>query len=298
VAAIYRRLLPPERLLAVNMPGAYSSSTTRSLAGELADNLGCLYAEVPIGRSVEVTCAQLDGLEIADRRGGRKQRLRLTGFALENVQARDRSSRILAALASAFGGVFTCNANKSEAAVGYTTLYGDLAGYLANIADLWKGEVYALADHLNREVFGGEVIPRGTLELPPSAELGPGQNVDEGKGDPLHYPYHDALFASWVEQWDRAAPVDILRWHREGRLAAELGIEEEPVELFSSPAAFVEDLERWWSRFQGLGLAKRIQAPPVLGVKRRAFGFDYREAQLGVFFGRAYRRLKEELLGG
>ena len=129
-------------------------------------------------------------------------------------------------------------------------------------------------------------------------ELGPGQNVDEGKGDPLHYPYHDALFASWVERWDRAAPVDILRWHREGRLAAELGIEEEPVELFSSPAAFVEDLERWWSRFQGLGLAKRIQAPPVLGVKRRAFGFDYREAQLGVFFGRAYRRLKEELLEG
>jgi len=214
----------------------------------------------------------------------------------ENIQARDRSSRILSAVSGAFGGVFTCNANKSEATVGYTTLYGDLAGYLANLADLWKGEVYDLARYLNSDVFGYELIPPGSIDIVPSAELSHEQDVTQGQGDPFVYPYHDCLFRSWVERWDRASPEDILEWYVAGTLAEEIEYEGDPGRIFPDTAAFVADLERWWNLYQGLGLAKRIQAPPVLAVKRRAFGFDHREAQLGARYTARYEELKRELL--
>ena len=298
VAALYSLILPREDLLLVNMPSRYNSPTTRSLAKQLADNLGCYYAEVPIEESGAVTHAQLDGVpvrglsaDLADRE------LKLSGLLKENIQARDRSARVLAAISAAFGGVFTCNGNKSEMTVGYATLYGDLAGYFANLSDLWKTEVYALARHLNANVFRREVIPRGSIELVPSAELSDAQNVDEGKGDPLVYPYHDCLFRSWVEWWNRTTPEELLDWYREGTLAEKIGYDGDVSELFDSPAAFIADLERWWTLYTGMGLAKRIQAPPVLAVKRRAFGFDHRESQMGVRYTRRYLELKDELLG-
>lgn len=294
VAALYRSILPAESLLLVNMPSRFNSATTINLARELAANLECGYAEVPIEDSVTLTRSQLDGLEVrwpTDRRT-----LKLSGLPLENVQARDRSSRVLAAVASAFGGVFTCNANKSEMTVGYTTLYGDLGGYLANIADLWKGEVYALGRYLNDVVFDRPVIPRGSFEVTPSAELSHDQAVDEGKGDPLIYPYHDCLFRTWVEDWNRSTPEEILEWYVAGTLEARLGYAGRVGDLFASPAAFIADLERWWNQYQGLGVAKRIQAPPVLAVKRRAFGFDHRESQMGPRYTARYEQLKQSLL--
>lgn len=297
VAALYARILPPENLLLVNLPSRYNSSTTISLARRLAANLGCLYAEVPIEDSVSLTRRQLDGLAAASADGRLRRTLNLTGLMLENVQARDRGARVLAALAAAFDGVFTCNANKSEATVGYTTLYGDLGGYLAGIADLWKTEVYALARDLNAEVYAAEAIPDGSLGLVPSAELSAAQNVDEGKGDPLQYAYHDCLFRSWVEWWNRATPEENLEWYANGTLAGRIGYEGSIDALFDGPRAFVEDLERWWNQYQGMAVAKRIQAPPVLAVKRRAFGFDHREALLGPRTTRRYRALKEKLLG-
>ncbi len=215
---------------------------------------------------------------------------------LENVQARDRSSRILAAVAAAFGGVFTCNANKTEATVGYTTLYGDLGGFIACLADLWKGEVYALAEHLNA-ISSPPVIPQGSIDVVPSAELSPDQAVDEQKGDPLIYPYHDCLFASWVEWWNRATPEENLRWYADGVLAEKIGYEGQVHDLFPDATSFIADLERWWNLYQGMGIAKRIQAPPILGVKRRVFGFDHRESQIGPRYTRAYEALKAELLG-
>jgi len=296
VAALYSRILPADDLLLVNMPGAYTSHTTRTAASDLAANLGCCLATVPIGDSVELTRRQLDGLTIQNADGSLDHTLRLSGAVLENIQARDRSARILAAIAAAFGGVFTCNANKSEATVGYTTLYGDLAGYLANIADLWKTEVYQLAEHLNAAVFGREVIPRATMDIVPSAELSPDHNVDEGKGDPLHYAYHDCLFKSWVEWWNRVTPEEILAWYIDGSLQEKLGYDGRIDDLFPSTAAFIEDLERWWTHYQGMGLAKRIQAPPVLAVKRRAFGFDHRESQMGARFTRRYADLRREAI--
>jgi NAD+ synthase (glutamine-hydrolysing) len=296
VAALYRRLLPPDSLLLVNMPGRYNSPTTIGLARELARNLNCLYAEIGIDESAALTHRQVDGLTVRSPDGSVRTQLALSALGAENVQARDRSARILAAVASAFGGVFTCNANKSEATVGYTTLYGDLGGYLAGIADLWKTEVYELARHLNATAFDRPVIPDGVLRIKPSAELSPAQNVDEGKGDPILYPYHDCLFRSWVERWHRATPEEILTWYRDGELESQLGYSGSIRDDFRDAGAFIEDLERWWGLYQGMGVAKRIQAPPVLAVKRRAFGFDHRESQMGPRYTRAYRRMKDDLL--
>jgi len=175
------------------------------------------------------------------------------------------------------------------------TLYGDLGGYLASIADLWKGEVYALGRHLNEQ--GTAMIPEGSFTVIPSAELSVEQAVDEGKGDPLIYPYHDCLFRSWVEAWNRTTPEEILEWYLGGVLEQRIGYQGVVKDLFSTPEAFVSDLERWWNLYQGLGVAKRIQAPPVLAVKRRAFGFDHRESQMGARYTQRYGELKKALLG-
>jgi len=295
-AALYSRILSRENILLVNLPSRFNSPTTVNLARELAVNLGCYYAEAPIEESVRLTTAQVNGLAITSTDGSLRATLRLNDLMVENVQARDRSARLLAALAAAFDGVFTCNANKAEATVGYTTLYGDLAGYLAALADLWKGEVYALGRYLNEVVFQREVIPSGCFDLTPSAELSPAQDVDKGLGDPLIYPYHDRLFASWVEAWQRTTPEEILEWYLAGTLERKLGYEGKLTDLFPSAQEFIADLERWWRQYNGMGVAKRIQAPPILAIKRRAFGFDHREAQMGVWFSGRYLELKKQAL--
>lgn len=298
-AALFGSFLPPENLLLANMPSRYNSATTRDLARTLAANLGCLYAEVPIEDSLAVTRAQLGKLEAASVDGSRRATVRLEGLADENAQARDRGARVLAALAQSFGGVFACNANKAELTVGYGTLYGDIAGFLAPLGDLWKHDVYAVGRYLNESVYGREVIPEGIFTVVPSAELGTHHAVDEGKGDPLHYPYHDRLFFAFVQRWQRATPEDILEWYAAGTLAAELGLPEDVDlgKLFPTPAAFVADLERWWNLYNGIGVAKRVQAPPVLAVSSRAFGFDHREAIGRPHYTERYKELKAGMPG-
>ena len=285
-AALYAHILKPANVLLVNMPSQYNSPTTINLAHQLAENLGCRYVEIPIGESVDLTVRQIAAAGLS-----------LTAFMRENVQARDRSSRILAAAAAAFGGAFTCNANKSEMTVGYCTLYGDESGCLAALADLWKHQVYALGRWLNEQVYARPVIPAEVFSIVPSAELSPEQDVDAGKGDPLVYPYHDYLFRSFVERWQRATPEDLLSWYREGTVEKNLGCEPGLVaRVFPTAADFIADLERWWRLYTGMGVAKRIQAPPVLAVSRRAFGFDHREAQNPVHFTQRYLQLKQQLL--
>ncbi|MDB5104974.1 MAG: nadE [Fibrobacteres bacterium] len=297
-AALYREILEPQNLLLVNMPSRFNSGTTRDLAKELASNLGCLYAEIGIEDSMAVTKAQLDGLEIKSPDGSKFAAISLAGFVMENVQARDRSSRILAALAASFAGVFTCNANKAEITVGYSTLYGDLGGFLVLLGDLWKSEVYALGRHLNKEIYGREAIPEGSFTIVPSAELSESQAVDEGKGDPLIYPYHDRLFFSWIQRWNRATPEEILEWYVSGTLNKELGLQGTDVhKLFAGAAAFIRDLERWWNLYNGIAVAKRVQAPPILAVSSRAFGFDHREAIGKPFYSTRYLELRRDLLG-
>jgi NAD+ synthase (glutamine-hydrolysing) len=295
VAALFRQILAPENIFLVNMPGPFTSPTTIHLAHELAQKLDCPFATIPIQPAVDITTQQLRNAIF--QRGEQEHRLVVSDFTLENIQARDRSARILAGVAACFGGAFTCNANKTEMTVGYSTLYGDLGGFLACIADLWKGEVYALAHYLNEHVYGTETIPTGTIKVVPSAELSAQQNVDAGQGDPLIYPYHDQLFKSWVERWNRATPEDNLRWYCDGTLAQELNFSGDIQTLFPDAQSFITDLERWWNLYQGMAIAKRIQAPPVLAIKRRAFGFDHREAQMGPRFSEGYFELKRNLLG-
>ncbi len=295
-AALYRQALPPERLLAVNMPSLHNSPTTINLARQTAANLGCLYVEIPIDESVELTVRQLNGLSVTSADGALRQELRLTETLVENIQARDRSARVLAAVAAAFGGAFVCNSNKTEITVGYGTLYGDLGGFLALLGDVWKGDVYRLGRYLNRAVFRREVIPEGCFTLKPSAELSADQDVDSGLGDPLNYPYHDRLFASWVERGERAGPEEILAWYLDGTLERQLGYAGAVQDIFPGAAAFVADLEYWWRKFQGMGTAKRIQSPPTLAVTRWAFGSDFRESQNGVWFSARYEELKRQVL--
>lgn len=296
-ACLYERVLGPENVLLVNMPSIYNSPTTKGLAARLAENLGCLYAVAPIQEAVDHTVRQITRTPIVNLKDGRTFHLEVTSFITENIQARDRSSRILAGISAAFGGGFTCNANKSELTVGYSTLYGDQAGFLAALADLWKHQVYALAEYLNGSVYRRKVIPREIMDLVPSAELSPDQAVDEGKGDPIIYPYHDYLFRAFMEHWNRATPEDILHWYSRGVLEEKIGCHPGLVKrLFPGPGDFIEDLERWWRSYTGMAVAKRIQAPPVLAVSRRAFGFDHREAQNGPYYTSEYLKLKKELL--
>ncbi len=297
-ACLYNKILEPERLLLVNMPSIYSSKTTKDLSARLAHNLGCLYTIMPIQEVFEYTVRQIGETPIQNSKDGSQFNLSVSSFVQENIQARDRSARVLAGTAAAFGGGFTCNANKSEMTVGYGTLYGDLAGFLAALADLWKHQVYDLAVFLNECIYCREVIPREIIDLVPSAELSFEQDVDQGKGDPLVYPYHDYLFRAFMEQWDRSTPEEILTWYAAGCLEEKIGCRPGLVKkLFPEPDVFIEDLEKWWKLYLGMGVAKRIQTPPVLTVSRRAYGFDHREAQNPVYFTENYLKLKKKING-
>lgn len=296
-AALFTKVIGPENILLVNMPSRYNSATTKDLAARLAQNLGCRYTVIPIQEAVDLTIKQISQTPVIDLQGGSQFNLSVSPLTAENIQARDRSGRILAAVASAFGGGFTCNANKSETTVGYSTLYGDHAGFLAPLADLWKHQVYDLARYLNEQVYQQEVIPQKTIDIVPSAELSYEQAVDEGKGDPIIYPYHDYLFQAFMERWHRATPEDILTWYSQDSLEENIGCEPGLAgRLFPGPREFIADLERWWRLYTGIAVAKRIQAPPIIAVSRRAYGFDHREAQNGTYFTAGYLRLKEKLL--
>ena len=228
--------------------------------------------------------------------------LQLSTLGKENIQARDRSSRILAGIASAVNGAFTCNGNKTEFTVGYATMYGDLAGFLAVTGDVWKTDVYALARYMNESIFQREVIPQGSIDVVPSAELSDAQDVTQGLGDPLQYEYHDCLFRAFVEgtphtrPHQRLTPEDILRAYENGTLEHLLGLPNPVSHYFTSTEQFISDLERWWKSFNGLAVAKRIQSPPLFLISKRAFGADLSESQLKPYISRGYEACKSRLL--
>ena len=228
--------------------------------------------------------------------------LQLSTLGKENIQARDRSSRILSGIASAVNGAFTCNGNKTEFTVGYATMYGDLAGFLAVTGDVWKTDVYALARYMNEHVFKREVIPQGSINVVPSAELSDAQDVTQGLGDPLQYEYHDCLFRAFVEgiahtlPHQRLTPEDILCTYENGTLEHLLGLPHPVSHYFTSTDQFINDLEHWWKSFNGLAVAKRIQSPPLFLISERAFGTDLSESQLKPYFSRTYHIIKERVL--
>ncbi|MGF1467947.1 MAG: NAD+ synthase [Sandaracinaceae bacterium] len=214
----------------VGMPGPYSSEGSVTDARALADNLGMPFQLLPIGGVYEAARRQLEPA--------------LRGLpedvTEENLQARIRGMTLMA-LSNKHGHLLLTTGNKSEMAVGYCTLYGDLCGGLAVLSDVPKTVVYELAAHANR---AREVIPRATIDKPPSAEL----RADQTDQDSLP-PYEDLdrIIEGWVEEhWS----VD--------EIAARTGIDRSVVAT--------------WTRRIDLAEYKRRQMPPGLRVTKKAFG--------------------------
>lgn len=295
-AALFVDILGPDNVLLVNMPSRYNSPMTQTIAEQTAQSLGANYTVIPITESCLHTSEQLTQTPIHSYHQHRDFQLTISPLIYENIQSRDRGSRVVAGLAAAFGGAFSCNSNKTELTVGYATFYGDICGALAPIGDLWKHHVYELGRYLNDKVFQRQVLPEAIFTIRPSAELSSEQTVGTG-GDPLVYPYHDKLFRSFLEQWRKTSPAEILLWYSEGTLAEHLGCEADIIsEAFPDARSFIADLEHWWKLMHTLAVAKRIQAPPIVSITRRAYGYDHREAQLTPYFPREYHRLKAQLL--
>ncbi|MFV2072986.1 MAG: NAD+ synthase [Thermoanaerobaculales bacterium] len=188
VAAVAARALGPDNVLGVAMPTRYSSDGSVHDAEALARNLGIEFRVVRIDNIFQ---SYLDRL--APEFEGLAE-----DVTEENIQARVRGA-VLMALSNKLGRMVLATGNKSELAVGYATLYGDMAGGLAVISDVPKTLVYRLAHHLNAD---GEVIPESTITKPPSAELRPDQ-TDQDSLPP--YEVLDRILAAYVE---RRLPVD------------------------------------------------------------------------------------------
>ena len=293
VACMLRIAFGPERVFAVNMPTRFNAGVTRENARSLCEALGIDYLSCPIEDLYRALSARIRAAGFEHEPGT------YTRLVDENVQARIRGSDMLAGLAAKCGLVFTNNGNKTEVALGYATLYGDVNGAVAPIADLYKTQVFALARHLNDTVFGREVIPRNLIDggTVPSAELSEAQDVTRGLGDPIRYGYHDALLRQLVEY--RRHPLDLLEWYRAGALPERIGWGDEDRlrAYFPDARAFVEDLE-WVAGQLRASCFKRIQAPPIIVLSKRAFGFDLRESQLPAYAPRAWERAKRALLSG
>ena len=241
VAAIGCLALGAENGTALAMPSRHSSDHSLSDARALADALGLRLETVPIEPAHAAYEAMLLPLLPAETTGD---------VTWENVQARIRGATLMA-WANRENGLLLTTGNKSECSVGYCTLYGDMCGGLAVIADLWKNEVYSLSRWLNEHRIAG-AIPVSTLDKPPSAELRPGQRDDQS-----------------------LPPYDVLDPILVGLVEDELGVEAtadktgQPVELVRAMARKVY-----------LAEYKRRQFAPTLKVSRRAWvGRDYPIAQ-------------------
>lgn len=279
--AILSLVLSKEKILTINMPTRFNSQTTQDLAKACASLCGVEYRVVPIDSLYQ---EQLDILAMSGE-------TEIATLVKENIQARIRGHQ-LATFAAHHGGVFTNNGNKTEVALNYFTLYGDAAGAAAFLADLWKGQVYELARYINKK-HGKVIIPEGILTLVPSAELSSNQNVDEGKGDPIYYEYHDKLLRAFSET--RIGITDIVKKWKAGTLEKDLGCKEGTIgKYFTTTEAFISNLEWAWNAYNTE--YKRVQLPPVFLTSRRAFGFDRRDTIAPPFISDEYKALKEKIL--
>ena len=290
VTALIAHALGPDRVLAVNMPTRFNSELTRNNARDLCARLGVDYLVCPIEELYERVAKTVRGARFASGDGN------YTTLVDENVQARIRGADMLAGLAAKFGAVFTNNGNKTETALGYATLYGDVNGAIAPIADLYKTDVFALARHLNETVFEREVIPANLYDgtTVPSAELSGAQDVTRGLGDPIRYGYHDAILRQMIEY--RHHLIDFFEWMLDGRFFERIGWNGSQGSLddFAGAEEWIEDLE-WIDRQLRVNYFKRIQAPPIIVVSKRAFGFDLRESQGPEYRPRRYAALRAEV---
>jgi len=232
-AVIAASAVGAENVMGVAMPSRFSSQHSVDDAERLAANLGVKYLKIPIEESFTTFKTQM-----ASAFAGRAE-----DTTEENMQARLRGLTLMS-LSNKFGSLLLTTGNKSELAVGYCTLYGDMCGGLAIISDVPKTLVYELACFINSS---SEIIPASTIEKPPSAELRPDQK-DQDTLPP--YDILDKILALYVEE------------NLSGTEIIALGYDEEIV--------------RWIIRRVDLNEYKREQAAPGLKVTSRAFGIGRR----------------------
>ena len=228
--------LGPDKVVGVTMPSRYSSSGSVEDSKALADRLGIAFHNLPIEPAVDAFDAILE-----DVFAGTEE-----GVAEENIQARARGLTLMA-LSNKFDYLLLSTGNKSEAAVGYATLYGDMSGGLSVLSDVLKTRVYQLARYIN-ELGEEGVIPENTVTKPPSAELRPGQE------DADTLPPYDVL-------------DEVLRRYIEEQQALKQIVEE---------TGFESGLVRKVLDMVDRNEYKRRQAPPGLRVSEKAFGVGRR----------------------
>jgi len=233
-AAIATDAMGPENVLGVGMPGPYSSKGSIDDARALAQNLGIRFELLSI---TEICKSYLHVLK--DVFAGLKE-----DVTEENIQARARGS-LLMALSNKFNAIVLSTGNKSEIAVGYCTLYGDMVGGLAVISDVPKTMVYRISRYVNSRRL---VIPESTLEKPPSAELRPNQK-DSDSLPP--YDVLDAILEDYVEDM-----------HSAEQIAKDRGFD----------LALIERVMRMVDRAE----YKRQQAAPGIKISAKAFGYGRR----------------------
>lgn len=242
VACLATTALGPEHVLGVTMPTRYSSEGSVDDSRTLAKNLGIRFMEIPIQRSFDAVRDQFSEIFAGLPEDTTE----------ENIQPRLRGLTLMA-LSNKFGHIVLSTGNKSELAVGYCTLYGDMCGGLSVISDVPKTAIYRLARWINRE---REIIPSDTITKPPSAELRPNQ-VDQDTLPP--YEILDPILQLYVEEQLSTAEI-VAR-----------GFDEKTV--------------RWVVRRVDLNEYKRAQAVPGLKVTSRAFGLGRRMPVAQRFVG-------------
>ncbi|RFZ85937.1 NAD+ synthase [Mucilaginibacter terrenus] len=240
VCALAAEALGPENVMAVLLPSHFSSDHSIKDAEDLVKNLGCKSETIMIGN---VT----DSFEKA-----LAQQFKNLPFniAEENIQARSRAV-LLMAMCNKFGYILLNTSNKSEAAVGYGTLYGDMCGGISVIGDVYKSQVFELAREINRD---REIIPENTIVKPPSAELRPGQKDTDSLPE---YDTLDAILVQYLEH--RKSSAGIIN------------------------QGFDEAVVRKVIRLVNLAEHKRYQTPPILRVSPKAFGMGRRMPIVGKY---------------
>jgi len=229
-AALAVKALGPENVRGVLMPSKYSSQHSVDDARELAENLGIRYDIVEIQPAVDQFEKSLAPLFEGTT----------PGVAEENIQARSRGILVMA-VSNKFGPILLNTTNKSESAVGYGTLYGDMNGGLAVLGDVYKMDVFKMSRFINRN---GEIIPENSITKPPSAELRPDQKDTDSL--PAYEDLDQILFA-FIEQ--NKPPGEIIA----------MGFSEEVVTRVI--------------RMVNMNEYKRFQAAPILRISSKAFGF-------------------------
>lgn len=294
VAALLSQAVGSDRIIGINMPTKYNSDKTKDAAFNIAKDLNIAYEVIPIQEVVDVVSNVLDKYDLDC--SGRK----LSDLNQENIQAKIRGTDLLSNLASKYGAIFTNNGNKLETALGYATLYGDVGGAIAPIADLTKEEVFEMARYINDVVYKKEVIPNKLIpdelfrftqdQIQPSAEL------KNNQIDPMKFGYHDRVLMRYMD-YSKATITKVMEWYVNGTLEKNLGVSRELLQRWNidNPETFVSDIE-WFDKLFQANVFKRIQAPPIIGTDKTFFGYDFRESILPYNTLLAQDRLKEKIL--